>query len=294
LQCRCGDEQCSAPGKHTWFWRAWYQLASSDPERITPWFVHRPRSGIGLLMGGALRVIAIDIDGPVGFESIAKLEAEFGALPVTLAQASGRAEGGEHRLFVVDNLYIDLIRNRVRVAPGIDVRSERGYVCATGTLHVSGNRYQFKNPNQAIADLPVAWVKLLASPRRANPILGVAMRPGDEDLPPLADRVRWATERLSVLPPAIQRQNGSLACLRAAIALIRGYCLPPNDAFDLLWRDFNPRCQPAWSETELGHKIDSAERHVGVPWRYLLDYRAALEQSLAGPAVQAALTEVTP
>jgi hypothetical protein len=52
---------------------------------------------------------------------------------------------------------------------------------------------------------------------------------------------------------------------------VRGCCLPPEDAYDLLWKLYNPLCIPPWSEQELMHKIESAELQVeDVSWGYMI------------------------
>ena len=103
-----------------------------------------------------------------------------------------------------------------------------------------------------------------------------AERPPEEELErdgyPLTRRLHVARETLiRDAEPAIQGQNGSRACLMAATLLIRGYCLPPDAAFELLWHVYNPICIPAWSENELMHKLEDAEYQVSLetfPWRY--------------------------
>jgi len=42
-------------------------------------------------------------------------------------------------------------------------------------------------------------------------------------------------------------------------------------AHTLLETDFNPRCEPLWTDQELAHKIDDAINQSALPWGYLLD-----------------------
>jgi len=61
---------------------------------------------------------------------------------------------------------------------------------------------------------------------------------------------------------------------------VRGFRLSTNQAFELLRRKYNPRCQPAWSEKELWHKVEDAEISGKLPLGYLLD--APLSKASAG------------
>jgi hypothetical protein len=40
--------------------------------------------------------------------------------------------------------------------------------------------------------------------------------------------------------------------------LVHGFCLTESEALDLLQRQFNPRCNPPWSDRELRHKVADA------------------------------------
>jgi hypothetical protein len=72
------------------------------------------------------------------------------------------------------------------------------------------------------------------------------------------DLERRAVAYLDAMPPAISGQGGHNATYAAASALVHGFGLDPTAAFGLLWNNYNPRCQPPWSERELRHKVDNA------------------------------------
>lgn len=55
-----------------------------------------------------------------------------------------------------------------------------------------------------------------------------------------------------------QRDHYQHATYAAATALVHGFGLDLTAAFRLLWNEYNPRCQPPWSERELRHKVDDA------------------------------------
>lgn len=270
LGCSCYKaHECRAAGKHPIF-RGWQTVATNDTYLVRRWWEAWPLANIGLVMGGPERLVTIDIDGNEGRESLETLQREHGALPPTLIQVTGRDTGGEHRLYrVPESLNLYAIRNRCRLAAGIDVRSEGGLIVAAPSIHPSGRSYRWVN-KLPIGDLP-EWLYQIAMtvrPEKRNAM--TEQRPNVEGLPSIEKRLYFATRYLAKMPPAIQGQNGSNACLKAAIALIRGFCLTPDEAFQILWEDYNPRCVPPWSEDELWHKIESAEHLVSVPWKYLL------------------------
>lgn len=90
-----------------------------------------------------------------------------------------------------------------------------------------------------------------------------------------------ASRYLSTMDPAVQGEAGSVACLKAALAMVKGFCLSKGAAFDLLTNEYNHRCQPPWSEQELWHKINSASESTELPDGYLLedDTAGAIDQT---------------
>lgn len=291
--CMRGPE-CKAPGKHPMF-KKWREVATSNPVNLRAWWKAWPLANVGLTMGGQASLVTIDIDGDAGRESLATLEGLHAKLPPTLTQSTGRKGGGEHRLFHVDPFYVDWIRNRAHVAPSIDIRAEGGLIVAAPSLHSSGARYCWHDPNHAIAELPKWLFDLALSKREQQRVFSPSgARPAEEELEkagwPLKKRIAAAKLALPMAPPAIQGQNGSRDCLRAAFLLVRGFCIPPTEAFDMLWSDYNPRCVPMWDHDELFHKVTDAEITLtNVPWKYKLD--AVVDYETMGSLDEQAMQE---
>jgi hypothetical protein len=74
---------------------------------------------------------------------------------------------------------------------------------------------------------------------------------------PVLDRARTY---LSAMPPAVSGRGGHDATFAAARAAVYGFDLGVDLGFELLVSEFNPRCQPPWSEKELRHKCQDADR----------------------------------
>ena len=72
-----------------------------------------------------------------------------------------------------------------------------------------------------------------------------------------SDVICRARKYLSTLPPGIAGQNGSGTTFRAAAALVQDFTMSESDAWPLLL-EFNERCEPPWSESELRHKLKGA------------------------------------
>jgi hypothetical protein len=58
--------------------------ASTDPETLAAWWRRWPWANIGIATGAPSGIIVVDVDRPAGEISLQILEAELGALPLTL------------------------------------------------------------------------------------------------------------------------------------------------------------------------------------------------------------------
>ncbi len=73
-----------------------------------------------------------------------------------------------------------------------------------------------------------------------------------------ADVERRAALYLAQMPAAVSGQGGHAATYAAAVALVHGFDLSESVALDLMRCDFNSRCLPPWSDSELAHKVKDA------------------------------------
>jgi hypothetical protein len=73
-----------------------------------------------------------------------------------------------------------------------------------------------------------------------------------------ASKLKRASAYLAKMPPSISGQNGHGDLFKAALVLVKGFELDPEDAHILLMREFNPRCQPEWSEKDIVRKVRQA------------------------------------
>lgn len=71
-----------------------------------------------------------------------------------------------------------------------------------------------------------------------------------------------AAKYLDKMPIAIDGNGGSTVCFHVACVLVKGFGLSTDQAMDVI-QAWNSRCDPPWSEKELLHKLQDAERAKG-------------------------------
>jgi hypothetical protein len=157
--CSCGKPDCSSPGKHPLTSNG-LKDASCNAGKLREWWTKWPAANIGLVTGPASGLLVLDFDGPQGEQSRADLVSRYGPLPETTRVTTGR---GIHLYFKYP-IGRTLRNSQGKIAPGIDVRADGGYVVGPESVHISGTVYTASNPALQRATLPDAWVNLLESP----------------------------------------------------------------------------------------------------------------------------------
>ena len=85
--------------------------------------------------------------------------------------------------------------------------------------------------------------------------------------PPASDRVSYpaAVDKVRLylikMDASIEGSKGSDRLIKAASVLVNDFSLSDGEAFDLLMTEFNPRCQPPWSDDEVRPKIEDAHKN---------------------------------
>ncbi|CAN5188011.1 bifunctional DNA primase/polymerase [soil metagenome] len=123
------------PGGKRAFLRDWPNRASDNPDVITAWWQARPDYNVGVLTGGASGIVVVDVDGEHGVHWWRRLAAAFG-VPETATVFTPR---GGHYYFQHPGPPVPCSAGRV--AEGVDVRGERGYVVAPPSVRDDGGRY---------------------------------------------------------------------------------------------------------------------------------------------------------
>jgi hypothetical protein len=107
-----------------------------------------------------------------------------------------------------------------------------------------------------------------------------------------ADVERRAAAYLDKMTAAVSGQNGHDKLYAVAVAMVHGFGLNQDVAYRLIAQQYNPRCDPPWSEKELWHKVrDAANKPHDRPYGWLRD----APRDMALPVVAAPVVgEVVP
>src|SRR5262249_7772198 len=129
--------------------------ATTDETQVRAWWQMWPNAMIGIPTGprSGLWVLDEDIDikkAVDGRATMARLENEYGALPLTLCSIPPR--DGRHRLFRWTGANI---RNSTsKIGPGIDVRGDGGYFVVPPSARADGATYHWKDATARILEAP--------------------------------------------------------------------------------------------------------------------------------------------
>lgn len=141
--------------------------ATVDEGTIVQWWSENPNYNVGI---SPRRFIVLDVDGDEGKAALVELMGD-GELPETVSVAT--PGGGLHFYLRCDFP----VRNRARFAPGLDLRTERGYVVAPPSVHPGGGTYR--------------WILGPAAPIAACPDwLAAALPRADSSSPPRPEAQR--------------------------------------------------------------------------------------------------------
>jgi hypothetical protein len=138
-------------------WQVFQHRRPSEQE-LTSWFERWPNANLAVITGAISGIVVVDVDCKHdGESSLAAMEKRHGALPATVEAVTGG--GGRHIYFSHPGRDV---RNRVGLAPGVDMRGDGGCVIVPPSIHPSGKRYRWKpghTPGQIeLAPLPV-WLE---------------------------------------------------------------------------------------------------------------------------------------
>jgi hypothetical protein len=138
--CSCADPTCTNPGKHPRTIRGFHD-ASREPCRISEWWQQWPEANLAIATGAPSNIFVVDIDsGKGGLEHLARC-ARGRPLPDTRTIRSGG--GGLHFYFAWPQ-DIDIRNSTGKLAHGVDVRGNGGYILAPPSNHISGGFYELE------------------------------------------------------------------------------------------------------------------------------------------------------
>jgi hypothetical protein len=159
--CSCGDLDCGSIGKHP-ITAHGLKDATTNREQVEWWWRRFPHANVGLATGHVFDVL--DIDGPAGERSMARLSAEH---PVgRLGPLVRTGQGGWHVYLAPTGLG----NPKPRDLDKVDWRGRGGYVLAPPSRHASGRRYRWvRDLDTPLPEVPAALRERLERPQPTRP-----------------------------------------------------------------------------------------------------------------------------
>ena len=227
--------------------------------------------------------ICIDVDPKNGgIESLEELTKILGPLPGNTPRV--RSGSGGYHVYLAKGEWPK--GNLNTFAPGVEIKVN-GFLVCPPSPHLSGDLYKWEvSADNDLSDAPDEWALAFKNASKVGDG-GVGERPTEAQLPPTEDRITWGRRAVDKLDGSVAGAAGHDAAFRAAVALIRGYCLEQADAVRIFDEVFNPKCIDGktgnnypWSEKDILHKILDAENKSRAPWGYGLRFSARDEWDL--------------
>lgn len=136
------------------------------------------------------------------------------------------------------------------------------------------SEYLFRSADGVALDVDAMLARVPAEPPRPTlPPPGAKVYENEEHT------VRRARAYLDKMPPAISGQGGHTALFEATAAMMFGFDLDESTTRRLISEEYNPRCQPPWSEGEIEHKLASVRDDCKLPVGYIRDAPAPDEST---------------
>jgi hypothetical protein len=141
--------------------------ATTDAGVIAAWW-RQADFNIGIATGAASGIMVLDVDDLDAEAELRKLESTHGALPATVEAVTAR---GRHLFFKWPKQ--DIRNSASKIAPGIDVRGNGGYIIAPPSLHPSGKRYAWSvDSANVFAQVPAWLLDMISAPKdTAAPVI---------------------------------------------------------------------------------------------------------------------------
>jgi hypothetical protein len=166
--CSCQDPECKGQtiGKHPRV-TGGHNAATTNEKTIRTWWTQWPRANVCIRTGQVSDLVVIDVNPRNGGDdTLDDLLARYGPLPHTVVSLTGG--GGRHFFFT----YAPVPSGSHALGPGVDLKSDGGYIVAPPSLHKSGRRYAFERSSM------VGEVALAALPEWVMTVAGAAKRRG--------------------------------------------------------------------------------------------------------------------
>lgn len=222
--------------------------ATTDPTQIDAWWNDNPRFNIGVAPARSAMFV-LDVDPPLGADTLKALEQQHGMLPSTLTIRTPR--GGLHYWFQGEQ------RSTVQaLGPKLDTRGIGGYVLVPPSI-VNGVEYTYASDTNDIADGPQWIADAIHSAREEVSAAEGIELDTERNIGRARLLVQQYAERGDV---AVEGSGGDNRTYQVACEVLN-LGLSPAKAWEVIRDDWNPHCIPPWDEEELAVKIRNAAEY---------------------------------
>lgn len=233
----------------------WPSLATDDPIQIAEWAAEYPGCNWAVAVG-ASGLGVIDIDPPIGEDSLMLLELEHGALPDTREHSTPR--GGRHIIYSDPDRTLAITASTI--APKIDTRGgangKDSYIIIPPSK-IGENSYGVLLDREP-ASLP-SFLADLAGRRRES--VGASNDIALDDPANVERAASLLRDYVARGDVAREGSGGDNRTYQVAAELLN-FGLSEDQAFHLISEIWNPACEPPWAEDELRAKIENAARYA--------------------------------
>lgn len=103
-------------------------------DEIERWWQLWPDANVAIITGAISGIWAVDADGPKGVDYVAEHYPKTSVYSIT--------SKGFHGIYLVPDGKV--VKTAVRIAPGVDIRGEGGYIVVPPSRHASGHEYRWR------------------------------------------------------------------------------------------------------------------------------------------------------
>lgn len=224
----------------------WAKGATDDPAQIKAWHIQYPNCNWGLACGPS-EIAVVDVDPPIGEDSLFQFELEHDLLPATREHQSAR--GGRHLIYRGH-----IVPTASKLGPKLDTRGGNSYIL------IPPSSFEGK-PYVITQDIPLADLPSFVSDAAGASRDHVSASDG------VVLDTSYAKARATALLSSYIA-SGDIACegrggdakTFAVAAEIINLGLSPEAALDAML-PWNEACLPPWNIDELRVKIENASQY---------------------------------
>ena len=230
-----------------------FQITRPTEEQLEAAFAANPGANVGIVMGRISGLVGLDIDNAAGQQ----LLLEWSQNSVSPTTAFSTPSGGFRLLYAIPKGASIPIRSFSNDA------KESLRILGTGSQTVmppstgpNGVQYQWVG-GAGLNDIDPALCPQWLLARLNTPPPAEQAQPTSNN--PINPEER-ARRYVRASGPAIAGQAGHNQTFKLACTLVKTFGLDAETLYRVLLEEYNPRCTPPWSATELWHKVADATR----------------------------------